>query len=59
VLGVVRLCSCPVEGAKLQRGDPQTLALDPADDLTDQSASDAVGLDQDKGSLSSRHGSAA
>jgi hypothetical protein len=51
LLGGVR-----VEGAQLQGDDLQALALDPADDLPDETPGDAVGLDQDKGALSVRHG---
>src|SRR5690606_38178651 len=54
VLLVVALGGLLVQGAQLKRDDPESLALDAGDDVADDVAAHAVGLDQDKGAL---HGS--
>ena len=56
VLGVVLLGQLAVDRAQLQRDEVEPLALDPGEDLADQPAPDAVGLDQDQGAFG--HGAA-
>ena len=51
VLAVVLGGGLDVQGAQLGGDEGQPLALEPADDLTDQSATNAVGLDEDEGAL--------
>jgi hypothetical protein len=51
VLAVVVLGDLDGEGALLEGHDAVALALDAAEDLSDEAAGDAVGLDQDKGAL--------
>src|SRR5690625_4794994 len=46
-----------VRGAQLQGGDAVTLGLDPAQDLPDEAALDAVGLDEDEGAFGGLRGS--
>ena len=41
-----------VHGAQVHRDDLEALAFDPGDDLADELARDAVGLDQDESSFS-------
>jgi hypothetical protein len=41
-----------VDGAELEGDDVEALALDAGEDLADQLALDAVGLDQDQGAFS-------
>ncbi len=57
MLAVVLLSGLAGEGAQLHLVDGQPLALDAADDLADEAAADAVGLDQDQGGFGS-HGRA-
>ncbi len=52
MLGVVLLGGLAGQGAQLGGHEPQALGLQPADDLADEAAGDAVGLDQDQGALS-------
>ncbi|GAT02436.1 uncharacterized protein RMCFA_2548 [Mycolicibacterium fortuitum subsp. acetamidolyticum] len=52
MLGVVLLGQLDADVLQFQRGQGQALALDPGEDLPDQVALHAVGLDQDKGLLS-------
>ena len=51
VLGVVRLGGLAGRGCAAPGDEAVALALDPAQDLADQAAGDAVGLDQDQGAL--------
>ena len=56
VLGVVLLAQGAVDLDELQGGDPQALGLEPLEDLADQPALDAIGLEDDQGAL---HGESA
>src|SRR5690606_30758523 len=51
VLGVVAVGELAVDGPQLHGVDGQALALEPADDLPDQSPTHRVRLDQDQGAL--------
>jgi hypothetical protein len=54
MLGVVRLGQLGGDDAQLGRHEAQLLALQPGDDLSDQSTLNAVGLHNDKGSIHER-----
>jgi trehalose-6-phosphatase len=54
VLGVVLLGGRGVEMPQLERDEPQALALESGDDLTDETAFDAVGLAEDEGAVGAR-----
>ena len=51
VLGVVRFGESAVDTHQLQRDEVQSTALETRDQLADEAALHAVGLDQDQGSL--------
>ena len=51
MLAVVLLGGRPVEGAQLDGGKGEALALEPADHLADEATTDTVGLDEDEGAL--------
>src|SRR6185312_11714044 len=57
VLGVVLAGQLPVDRAQVHRDDVEALALDAGQDLADQLAAHAVGLDEDESAFS--HGRAA
>ena len=52
MLGVVFFCCCFVGDAQVHGGELQALALNAGDDLADESAFNAIGLDQNQGTFS-------
>jgi hypothetical protein len=48
----MELSRVPVKRAQVHRHDPQSLALDPGQDITDEPSPYAVGFDQDQGTFS-------
>jgi hypothetical protein len=51
VVGVVAFCDLALEGAQFEGRQVKPLGLEAPEDLTDESARDAVGLDDDEGSV--------
>ena len=49
---VVKLGRVPIQRAQVHRHDPQSLALDPGQDIADEPSPHAVGFNQDQGTFS-------